>query len=52
MAVVDVYDALVTARPYKRALSPEEAQRILRSEAEAGAWDLDIVAAFLKSPPA
>ena len=52
MAVVDVYDALVTARPYKRALAPEEARRILRSEAEAGAWDLDIVAAFLKSPPA
>jgi len=51
VAVVDVYDALVTARPYKVALAPEEAQRILRRETDAGAWDPEIVSAFLKSPP-
>jgi putative two-component system response regulator len=49
MAVVDVYDALVTARPYKVALGPEEAQRILRRETDAGAWDPEIVSVFLKS---
>ena len=51
MAVVDVYDALVTARPYKAAFSPEQAQRILRRETDAGAWDPEIVSVFLKSPP-
>jgi cyclic di-GMP phosphodiesterase len=49
MAVVDVYDALVTARPYKVALGPEEAQKILRGETDAGAWDPEIVSVFLKS---
>jgi HD-GYP domain-containing protein (c-di-GMP phosphodiesterase class II) len=29
MAVVDVYDALVSERPYKKALSPEEAVNII-----------------------
>jgi len=29
MAIVDVYDALVTERPYKEALSPEEAAKII-----------------------
>ena len=49
MAIVDVYDALVTARPYKVALGLEEAQRILRRETDAGAWDPEIVSVFLKS---
>jgi len=30
MAVADVYDALVSARPYKRPLSPEDAANIIR----------------------
>ena len=48
MAVVDVWDALVTQRPYKAALSPEEAMKILVREAEAGAWDPEVVARFLE----
>jgi putative two-component system response regulator len=48
MAVVDVYDALVTERPYKRALSNEEAVPILRRETEAGAWDPTVVSSFLE----
>jgi putative two-component system response regulator len=32
MAVVDVYDALVSQRPYKKALTPEEAAEIIKSE--------------------
>jgi cyclic di-GMP phosphodiesterase len=47
MAVVDVYDALVTARPYKVPRRPHEAARILRQEAMAGAWDPGVVEAFI-----
>ncbi|MDR2374814.1 MAG: response regulator [Treponema sp.] len=32
MAVVDVYDALISARPYKQPLSPEEAEEVIISE--------------------
>jgi putative two-component system response regulator len=32
MAVADVYDALITPRPYKRPLSPDESGRIIISE--------------------
>ena len=51
MAVIDVYDALVTARPYKAALSPEQAKKILHRETDAGAWDPRIVSIVLASPP-
>jgi len=47
MAVVDVYDALHTARPYKPALGQAEAVAILRRETERGAWDPDVVVTFL-----
>jgi putative two-component system response regulator len=47
MAVVDVYDALRTTRPYKGPLSREEARAILLRETEAGAWEPRIVTAFL-----
>jgi putative two-component system response regulator len=46
LQVVDVYDALRTARPYKPALSHEEAERMMDSEASAGLWDSDLVRAF------
>ncbi|MGA3213387.1 MAG: HD domain-containing phosphohydrolase, partial [Terriglobales bacterium] len=36
LQTVDVYDALCTARPYKRALSHQEAFRIMQDEAHAG----------------
>jgi putative two-component system response regulator len=47
IAVVDVYDALQTERPYKPALSQAEAVRILESETAAGSWDPQVVTAFL-----
>jgi len=47
MAVVDVYDALHTVRPYKAALSHEHAVATLRRETEAGAWDPQIVTTFM-----
>jgi putative two-component system response regulator len=47
MAVVDVWDALVTARPYKPALSPSQATTILEGETVSGAWDPAVTDAFL-----
>jgi putative nucleotidyltransferase with HDIG domain len=45
-AVADIYDALSTERPYKRALSLEEAVGILRREAKGGQLDPLVVRAF------
>lgn len=48
MAVADVYDALRTARPYKPALPPEKAVRILLEETDKGLWDPRVTTAFLE----
>jgi putative two-component system response regulator len=47
MAVVDVYDALRTARPYKAALSHRQAITILLEETEAGSWDPQVTQTFI-----
>lgn len=39
LQTVDIYDALTTARPYKAALSPEEALDTMESEVARGWWD-------------
>jgi len=44
--VTDVYDALTSERPYRRALSPAEAIELLRQETRRGYWDATIVEAF------
>ena len=46
LQVVDVYDALRTARPYKPALRHDDAARTMRDEARAGLWDQDLVVEF------
>src|SRR5215813_8220827 len=46
LQVVDVYDALRTTRPYKPALSHDEAQRTMLDEAERGMWDPNLVPEF------
>lgn len=46
LQIVDIYDALTTERPYKRALSPEEAMETMESEVRKGWWDPGLFAEF------
>jgi putative two-component system response regulator len=46
LQVVDVYDALRTARPYKPSLTHEESARTMREEARRGLWDKELVSEF------
>jgi diguanylate cyclase (GGDEF)-like protein/putative nucleotidyltransferase with HDIG domain len=50
ISIVDVYDALTSDRPYRRALSPEEAVKILR-EGAGKQFDPDLVELFEKALP-
>lgn len=47
LQVVDIYDALRTARPYKPARSHKEAIQVMQQEAKAGLWDREIVREFV-----
>jgi putative two-component system response regulator len=50
LQIVDVYDALTTERPYRRALSREEALRTMHVEADRGWWDRGVLTKFEKLP--
>jgi putative two-component system response regulator len=46
LQLADIYDALATARPYKRALTPEDALQVIRDEAAKGWRDPHLVELF------
>jgi putative two-component system response regulator len=48
LQVVDVYDALITSRPYKPAMTFAETEKIMRAEAAAGLWDKRLVGEFFE----
>jgi putative two-component system response regulator len=51
LSIADVYDALTSDRPYRRALSEEAAFLILREEADKGHWDAGLVEVFAATLP-
>jgi putative two-component system response regulator len=46
LQITDIYDALSTDRPYRKALPREEALAIMREEAKRGWWDASILDEF------
>ncbi len=48
LQVVDVYDALTTVRPYKKALPPAVALEVMEKEVKLGWWDPEIFAVFTR----
>jgi putative two-component system response regulator len=43
LTTVDIYDALTTDRPYRKAFQPKEALAHIREEAKRGWWDVALV---------
>ncbi len=43
MAIVDIYDALVTDRPYRKGMSREKAMSILHQDADEGKLDMEVI---------
>src|SRR5438132_5700844 len=50
LQIVDVYDALTTERPYKRAFSRVEALEIMEEEVKKGWWDPGLFQTFRQMP--
>ena len=46
LQIVDVFDALTTERPYKKAMSPAEALTTMEDEVKRGWWDRDLFEQF------
>jgi len=46
LQIVDVYDALTTERPYKKAFPISDALQIMQEEVAKGWWDAQIFAQF------
>lgn len=47
MAIVDIYDALTTDRPYRSAMAPEKALAILQQDADSGKLDSHLIGEFI-----
>lgn len=48
MAIADAYDAMVTDRPYRKAMTKDVAAKIFEDEINNGQWNPEIVRVFLK----
>lgn len=48
LQVVDVYDALMSARPYKSALPESQVRETMLAEAQRGLWDYELVREFFQ----
>jgi putative two-component system response regulator len=48
LQIADIYDALLSPRPYKPAYTPEQALRVIRQETECGWRDPEVVELFLR----
>ncbi|MCK4846130.1 MAG: response regulator [Deltaproteobacteria bacterium] len=46
LAIVDVYDALTSTRPYRSDIPSEVAVEVMKAEAAKGYWDVDILKSF------
>lgn len=46
LQITDIYDALTTDRPYRKALPPEKAIAIMREEVKRGWWDASMLDNF------
>ncbi len=46
LQITDIYDALTTDRPYRKALSSEKAFAIMQEEAKRGWWDSSVLNVF------
>ena len=46
LQIVDIYDALATDRPYRKAIQPEEVFTIMHEEAKRGWWDDSLICEF------
>jgi len=46
LQTVDIYDALTTDRPYRKALSPKETFEVMQKEVKRGWWDGSLVEEF------
>jgi putative two-component system response regulator len=46
MAVVDVFDALTSVRPYRGGIPPEVAMEVMKAETVKGFWERELIEAF------
>ena len=46
LQIVDIYDALTTDRPYRKAIQPEDVFSIMHEEAKRGWWDDSLICEF------